>query len=210
MTEAMRIDPIPSEAEILEFVTAIAKPGFQTTMNLPQHRKNLAERIHRVLTLLLPFTPNVLEAGCAEGIMSEWVAPQVETLVGIDFIDIGIKACKARKIKNAKFKRANLVDLDLGEDEFDLVLACDVLEHLRDPEAFIAAALRTGKAVLATTPINEFPNPRAFSIEAAAHPVVNGDGSSHIWSFREDTFRALFNEVLWYEDNGVTGLIVGR
>ncbi len=210
MTDAMRIDPIPSEDEILAFVNAIAKPGFQTTMNLPLHRQNLSVRIHRVLTLLLPFTPRVLEAGCAEGIMSEWVAARVETLVGVDFIDIGIKACKARKIKNAKFKLGNLVDLNLGVGEFGLVLACDVLEHLRDPAAFIEAALMAGKAILATTPIAENPNPRAFSIEAAEHPVQNGDGSSHIWSFREDTFRALFDEVLWYEDNGVTGLIVGR
>lgn len=210
MTEAMRIDPIPSEAEILEFVTAIATPGFQTTMNLPLHRQDLSERIRRVLTLLLPFTPRVLEAGCAEGIMSEWVAAQVESLVGIDFIDIGIDACKARKIPNARFELGNLVDLSFGADEFDLVIVCDVLEHLRDPAAFITVAQQAGKVILATTPIAENPNPRAFSIEAAAHPVENGDGSSHIWSFREDTFRALFDEVLWYEDNDVTGLIVGR
>jgi len=85
-----------------------------------------------------------------------------------------------------------------------------VLEHLRDPEAFMATARKLGKGILATTPINESPNPRAFSVEAAANPVTNGDGSGHIWCFREDTFRALFDEVWWYEDNGVTALIVGR
>ena len=210
MTDAMRIDPIPSEKEILKFVNAVSKPGFQTTMNAVAHRQDLLGRIKRLLTLLLPLCPRVLEAGCAEGEMSAWVASRVESLVGIDFNRSGIKACKERNIKNAKFEAMSLLDLTPDAFSFELVMVCDVLEHLRDPGAFLATALRAAPLVLATTPINEHPNPRAFSIEAAANPVQNGDGSSHIWSFREDTFRALFSEVLWYEDNSVTALIVGR
>lgn len=208
--EAMRIDPIPSDKEILKFVNAISKPGFQAKMNEPAHRQDLLGRVKRVLAILLPFAPNVLEAGCAEGEMSEWIAEETLTLVGIDFNKAGIRACKARKIKNAEFKVMDLAELTPELGEFDLVLACDVLEHLRDPEAFIAVARQLGMGILATTPINEEPNPRAFSVDAAEHPVKNGDGSGHIWSFREDTFRALFEEVWWYEDNGVTALIVGR
>ena len=64
--------------------------------------------------------------------------------------------------------------------------------------------------VLATVPINEDPNPDAFSVEAYCRPQKPGDGTGHIWAFRPDTFQALFNEVYHYEDNGVSAIALGR
>lgn len=211
MTEAMRIDPIPSDDEILDFVLALAGDGgFQAGMYQAGHRQDLWQRVQRVLSIILPLAPNVLEVGCAEGMVSAWVAPRVEHLTGIDFIPVGIRACKALGLENAEFHLMNLRDLTPDFGYFDAMLCCDVLEHLPEPRCFVETAAQMARGILATTPINETPNPRAFDLEAAAHPVQNGDGSSHIWSFREDTFRDLFSEVWHYEDNGVTAVIWGR
>ena len=209
--KTMRIESIPSDDEILEYVTAIAGDGgFQASMYQVEHRLDLWRRVRYILSLILPLTPRVLETGCAEGLVSSWIAPQVERLVGLDFLPVGIRACEARELPNAEFHLMNLRDLTPDFGEFDLVLCCDVLEHLPDPRAFMATIKQLGRGILATTDINEFPNPLAFNLAAHANPQTNGDGSSHIWSFREDTFKALFDEVWHYEDNGVTAIIWGR
>ncbi len=208
---ADRIADVPSDEAILEYVSALAGDGgFQAQMYVAPHRKETWRSITNALSLILPFVDDVLEAGCAEGIMSKWIAPRVELLVGVDFLEVGIQACRDLKLDNARFVLMNLRDLTPQFDQFDLVLACDVLEHLPDPVAFMEAARIMAPGILATVPINEGPNPRAFNFEAHANPKTPGDGSSHIWSFREDTFRAMFEEVWHYEDNGVTALIVGR
>jgi hypothetical protein len=69
---------------------------------------------------------------------------------------------------------------------------------------------RLAKVILASVPIHEWPNEDAFSVEAFEHPQKNGDGTGHIWCFRPQTFRELFDEVYWYEDNGFSAIVVGR
>ncbi len=208
---ADRIATVPSDNEILAYVSTLAGDGgFQAQMYLAPHRKETEKAIKRVLSLILPFAPDVLEAGCAEGIISEWVAARVERLTGLDFLRVGIEACRRRGLSNARFRLMNLRDLTREYGPFDLVLACDVLEHLPDPVRFMETARAMTRGILATVPINEEPNQRSFNLEAHANPKQAGDGSSHIWAFKEATFRALFEEVWHYEDNGITALILGR
>ena len=213
MDKAMHLDPIPSKADVAAFYEAVAgRDGYQAAMYTAGHRKQTLANVKRLLSVMLPFAQNVLEIGCADGIVSQWVAPRVETLTALEIVPACIERCKALGLDNATFHLADVEKrttwpLDMP---FDLVLAMDVIEHLRDPYKFMEWARAAGRAVLVATPINEFPNPDAFSPEAFLNPRKNGDGSSHIWSFREDTLRALFDEVYHYEDNGVTAIVVGK
>lgn len=212
MKKALRLDPIPSKKEIGAFYDSVAgNEGYQATMYAPMHRRQTLMSVKRLLSVMLPFAPNVLEIGCADGMVSRWVAPRVDKLVGLEIIPACLKRCEALRLGNAEFF---LIDVEKAtawpKDDFDLVLAMDVIEHLRDPYKFMERARATGRAVLVTTPINEFPNPNAFSMKAHLNPQKDGDGSSHIWCFREDTLRTLFGEVWHYEDNGVTAIVMGR
>ena len=212
MKKAMHLDPIPSKADVAAFYEAVAgRPGYQAAMYTAQHRKQTWAHVRRLLSVMLPLAPNVLEIGCADGIVSQWVAPRAGKLWGLEIVPACIERCDALGLENAIFRQADIEKkADWPGEFFDLVLAMDVIEHLRDPYKFMERARVAGRVVLLTTPINEFPNPDAFSLEAFLNPRKNGDGSSHIWSFREDTVRALFDEVYHYEDNSVTAIVAGR
>ena len=216
MKKAMHLDPIPSKADVAAFYEAVAgRDGYQAATYAAQHRKQTWAHARRLLSVMLPFAPNVLEIGCADGIVSQWVAPRTAFLVGVEIVPACVKRCEALNLPHADFLLADVERAETWAEGwpgggYDLVLAMDVIEHLRDPYKFMERARGWGRVVLLTTPINEFPNPDAFSVEAFHNPRKNGDGSSHIWCFREDTVRALFDEVYHYEDNGVTAIVVGR
>lgn len=207
-----RIENIPTRTQMLKFYNTVASStDYQAVMYEPAHRKQTEQRIKQVLSCVLPFTPKVLEVGCADGYISQWIAPRVDKLVGIDIVPVCIDRCKALELDNAKFR---VVDANVMEEarlgKFDLVVATDVVEHLIDPLGFVKTAAKMGRVILATTSINESPNPDAFSVRAYNRPAKIGDGSGHIWSFRQNTFLDLFEDVYYYDDNGVTAVVLGR
>jgi 2-polyprenyl-3-methyl-5-hydroxy-6-metoxy-1,4-benzoquinol methylase len=212
MKKAMHLDPIPSKKKIHEFYDDVASgEGYQAAMYSATHRKQTRASVEQLLSVILPLTPRVLEIGCADGMISRWIAPRVDKLVGLEIVPACIGRCEALGLEGAEF---HLTDVERATDwpkgGFDLVLAMDVIEHLRDPYKFMERARVAGGILLVTTPINEFPNADAFSVEAFHAPRKNGDGSAHIWCFRENTFRALFDEIWHYEDNGITAIVMGR
>lgn len=205
----MRLSEIPSDEEIVAFYNAgTAKPGCQERMYEAAHRKDFLARLQRLLSVILPFAPRVLELGCADGLISQWIAPRVRCLYGIDIAKPCIERCEALELSNATFLLGRLEEHSLGF--FDLALAMDVLEHTRDPYRTIGRLRMLSLRILASVPINENPNLDAFSLAAQENPQKIGDGSGHIWCFRQDTFRAVFQEVYHYEDNGITAIILGR
>ena len=208
---AMHLDPIPSKAKVHAFYDAVAGGhDYQAAMYTAPHRRVTWGRVKAILSVVLPFAPHVLEIGCADGLVSQWIAPKVTTLTGLEIVPACIDRCEGLGLDNAEFYLMDVEETtDWADGHYDLVIAMDVIEHLRDPYAFMERARAMGP-VLVATPINEFPNPDAFSVEASRNPRKNGDGSSHIWSFREPTLRPLFDEVWHYEDNGVTAIILGR
>lgn len=207
-----RIETLPTATEILAYYeTTATVPDFQARMYQAAHRRYTWGRVQALLSAILPFTPSVLEVGCADGLVSRWVAERVEYLAAIDITEACIERCEALGLGNAHFGLMDAAHIDDGIDgDFDLIVAMDVIEHLEDPRAFVESVRGKARALFVTTPINELPNPRAFDIDAYHEPRAIGDGSGHIWCFREQSFRALFDEVWWYEDNGVTAIIVGR
>lgn len=106
----------------------------------------------------------ILEYGCSYGHIVIPLAqefPGVE-FVGVDFharsVDIATKAAAARGVTNVSFVAGDLPDLpDLGE--FDAVVAAEVLEHIRDDRAALAAwfdSLTSRGALILTTPFGRW------------------------------------------------------
>jgi len=213
---AMRIEKIPSDRAIRAFYQAITQNGpVSELMYRNDFQRRRLRRIKEILSLILPWARRVLDFGCCEGLIAQWVAPKVDMLVGCDLAAPAIERAKALNLPNAEFLCGSLAAVQKAypEEKFDLVIASEILEHVRYPDQTIARLRDMARGVLATVPIHEKPNPEAFSVEAAKRPKgvrKAGDGTGHIWCFRPDTFKALFEEVWHYEDDGISAILVGR
>lgn len=211
----LMLKKMPPAEEIKAFYdTVSAVDGYQERMYRHPHDFDRMARNKRLLSIALPFCSQVLEVGCADGMMSSWIAERVESLVGIDMARSCIERCRALNLPNADFFRVRLEDFltdeyadDVG---FDLVVLTDVLEHVPDPRGMMEALRGVTDFVLASSPINETPNPKVFDVKAYQNPWKIGDGSGHIWYYRADSFRALFSHIYHYESNDVTAFVFGR
>lgn len=97
---------------------------------------------------------HILDAGCGTGLMLHELKP-LGTAEGVDISDEALQFCRKRGLENVR--NADLLDLPFPAEQFDVVTALDVLEHLDDD----TGALREFRRVLK-------PGGRAF-IFAPAH-----------------------------------------
>jgi len=92
---------------------------------------------------------SIHEIGCGEGY---WVLRWNEqgfAARGCDFsrsvIEIAQDNARHRGLSPLLFEPRSIYDLDAGQDSADLVVCCEVLEHLEDPEAGLRALQRVVK-----------------------------------------------------------------
>ena len=92
----------------------------------------------------------VLECGCGTGAQTVFLAARspaariVSVDISTDSLDQARARIEAAGYRNVEFQVANLFDLPFGDEHFDHVFLCFVLEHLAEP----AAALRAIQRVL--------------------------------------------------------------
>jgi len=107
---------------------------------------------------------DVLDAGCGVGYGTAFLATAARRAVGIDRSDEAIAYARRRyAVPNVEFLVGDLVALPAGEDSFDVVCAFEAIEHLADPERFVAEAdrvLRSGGTLFVSTPCAEHTNDR--------------------------------------------------
>jgi len=203
----LRIEKVPTKRQIERFYNDIAAAPYQARMYETQ--PHARDRLRRLLDLV-PIGGRVLEVGCCDGYVSRDLAARADWLVGVDIAGACVERCHALGLDNAEFVQGTIEELAADLGEFDLVVASEVLEHQRKPDEFLRLLSTLAPRVIVTVPISENPNADTFSVEAFHNPRKAGDGSGHIWCPRPDTFRALFDEIEHYEDNGVSAIIVGR
>jgi len=91
---------------------------------------------------------NLLDVGCGGGILTEEFTRLGCITDGVDLSQLSVKiACShARQNKlNIRYQVGSAESLPFPNSQFDVVLCCDVLEHLTNPEAAIAEAARVLK-----------------------------------------------------------------
>ena len=97
----------------------------------------------------------VVEAGCGEGYGCQLMAGGGAAVVaGLD-LDLPTLRHVAGRYQQVSAVQANLVALPLADEVADLVVSCQVVEHLWDQDAFVgecARVLRTGGRLVVTTP----------------------------------------------------------
>ena len=98
----------------------------------------------------------VLDVGCGEGVVTERIArllPDAD-VVGLDVDDPDLlEDWKGRAGRNLSFATGSAYSLPYGDDEFELVCAVEVLEHLARPASALTELARvSSRALILTVP----------------------------------------------------------
>lgn len=77
---------------------------------------------------------SIHEVGCGEGrLVLEMHRRKSVYLRGTDISEVLIPDLKSKKIKNTSFETKSIYDLEPTVDHADVIVCCEVLEHLDDP-----------------------------------------------------------------------------
>ena len=102
--------------------------------------------------------PRVLEVAAGTGLVTQAIAPVVESLVATDASDAMLEVLRARLheqgASNVEVRGADALALPFDDGEFDAVVAANVLHLLPDPDACLSETrrvLRPGGLLCAPT-----------------------------------------------------------
>ena len=138
-----------------------------------------------------------LDVGCGAGLLCEPLARLGAAVTGVDAAaeNIAVAAAHAAGAGlTIDYRCGDVSELGLGG--FDLVTSLEVLEHVADPAAFIAAlraALKPGGLLILSTP-NRTARSRLLLVEAAERSGMIPRGTHHWDQFiTPDELRALLD-----------------
>ena len=96
----------------------------------------------------------ILEVGCGAGILLKEVhrITGCKNLYGVDISEVAIKKATA-VLPFGKFQVKPISELDYPANFFDLLILCDILEHIPNVEKIIPAITRCSKYILLKIPI---------------------------------------------------------
>jgi SAM-dependent methyltransferase len=111
-------------------------------------------RSHQKLLRLVGDADRVLDVGCSSGYLAERLQARGVAVVGLD-IDERAAAEARRFCESVHVGDVETMDLPFEPASFDVVLCGDVIEHLRDPQAFLERVrplLKPAGRLVLTTP----------------------------------------------------------
>jgi 2-polyprenyl-6-hydroxyphenyl methylase/3-demethylubiquinone-9 3-methyltransferase len=150
-------------------------------------RQTLATHFDRDARSLRPFQGlRILDIGCGGGLISEPLARLGATVTGIDAAEANIAVARAHARGadlEIDYRQASAEELSAAGERFDAVLALEVVEHVADLDAFMAAAsalVRPGGAFIAST-LNRTPKSLLFAIVGAEYVLGWLPRGTHRW-----------------------------
>lgn len=134
------------------------------------------------------------EVGCGEGY---WVLrwnDQGLDAKGCDFsreiIEIAKENAASRNLPTSIFKTRSIYDLDTTQDSADLIVCCEVLEHLENPEAALQALQKVSSRHLIVSVPRE-PIWRILNIARGKYLTHLGNTPGHIQNWSKKGFMEL-------------------
>jgi ubiquinone/menaquinone biosynthesis C-methylase UbiE len=135
----------------------------------------------------------VLDVGCGEGVLTEQWADRIAPgeVVGIDLEDPKLAAEWAgRQRPNLTFAPMDVERLAFADDEFALVAATEVLEHVLEPERALAEMARVASGHLLVSVPHE-PLWRALNMARGAYWRQLGNTPGHLNHWTRRSFVSL-------------------
>jgi 2-polyprenyl-6-hydroxyphenyl methylase/3-demethylubiquinone-9 3-methyltransferase len=128
----------------------------------------------------------MLDIGCGGGILSEPLARLGAAVVGADPAEANIEVARAHAHDNAvavDYRTTTAEDLAAADEEFDVVLAMEVVEHVTDVSLFIdtcASIVKPGGLLIVAT-LNRTLKSFAFAIVGAEYVLRWLPRGTHQW-----------------------------
>jgi 2-polyprenyl-3-methyl-5-hydroxy-6-metoxy-1,4-benzoquinol methylase len=131
---------------------------------------------------------SLLDVGCGEGVLVQRWARRLQPrrVVGIDLEEDSIQAGWAEhRAPNLEYRTMAAERLPFADDEFDLVAAIEVLEHVPDPVATLGEMARCAQRHLLVSVPRE-PLWRALNMARGSYLSALGNTPGHLnhWSKR--------------------------
>jgi 2-polyprenyl-3-methyl-5-hydroxy-6-metoxy-1,4-benzoquinol methylase len=139
---------------------------------------------------------SVLDVGCGEGVLSQQWAARLTPgrVIGIDLPDPKLEAEWAlRSAPNLEFSAMRAEQLEFADDEFDLVAATEVLEHVPDPRRVLSEMARVAHGHLLVSVPHE-PLWRVLNVARGAYLRDLGNTPGHLNHWSRRGFVALLSE----------------
>ncbi|HEX6788618.1 MAG TPA: class I SAM-dependent methyltransferase [Gaiellaceae bacterium] len=142
---------------------------------------------------------SLLDVGCGEGVLTAEWAQRFERVVGVDLEHPALRReWEERASSNLEFRAAQATALPFDADEFDLVCAIEVLEHVPDPHAALAEMARVARSFVLVSVPRE-PLWRGLNLLRGAYWRSLGNTPGHLnhWSARGlQTLAARYGRVV--------------
>ena len=117
---------------------------------------HLQRFMRRMYEMLMEAGPeHVLDAGCGEGFVVDYLARQNPDLrlTGVDLSKEAIVYAQAHFAERGQFRTGSVYKLPFSDNAFDVVVCSEVLEHLDDPARAVHELKRVARShVLITVP----------------------------------------------------------
>jgi 2-polyprenyl-6-hydroxyphenyl methylase / 3-demethylubiquinone-9 3-methyltransferase len=113
----------------------------------------------------------VLDVGCGGGILAEAMARRGAKVTGIDLAEKALRVAQLHLLESQLDIRYEMSSVEDVAGEFDLVTCMELLEHVPDPAAMVAACarlVRPGGQVFFST-INRNPKSYLFAVVGAEY-----------------------------------------
>lgn len=121
----------------------------------------LMERFERAFVKMFQLQPgeNMLEIGCGEGYLMSQIHTRFPStkMTGLDVSFNIVKVANRVGCPDVSFLQASAYELPWEDESWDVVVACEVLEHLKNPERALAEMRRVcRKGCLVSVPREPF------------------------------------------------------
>jgi 2-polyprenyl-3-methyl-5-hydroxy-6-metoxy-1,4-benzoquinol methylase len=175
-------DPAPASAAV---PVGNTYDKYGSTNPVARHlMRGFTAELDELLSLAAPRT--LLDVGCGEGVLTEQWAERFERVVGVDLEHPALRReWKRRARPSLEFRAAEATSLPFAADEFDVVCAIEVLEHVPDPAAALEEMARVARRHLIVSVPRE-PLWRALNLARGAYWRSLGNTPGHVnhWSAR--------------------------
>lgn len=154
--------------------------------------KGFADALSSLVIKVKPET--IHEIGCGEGYwVLDWHKQGIDAR-GSDFsekvIDLAHENAKDRGVSPSIFAARSIYDIESGRDSADLIVCCEVLEHLEQPEAGLAALQRVATDYVILSVPRE-PIWCALNLVRGKYLTSLGNTPGHIQHWSTGTFTDL-------------------
>jgi len=128
----------------------------------------------------------MLDVGCGGGLISEPLARLGGTVTGVDPGEENIAVARTHaegQGLDIDYRAARVEDLGAAGEQFDVTVCLEVIEHVPDPQAFVASCAETVKpgGLLIVSTINRTLKAYGLAIVAAEHLLRWLPAGTHQW-----------------------------